>query len=244
MSGTVNPAVFEVGHTQVPLHQVRISDPTPRDSVGIRLVYASQPPADIFVPVRRASLTLTPARARINGFGLQKARFEVLLPSELAMDSMPIRLSASQGDALTAYATPSRPAVITIRSSGIRGDTVRAAGPHFVLPAYAPVEYAPPWLFLAASLLGGIAGVIIREANTKAGAKSATLSSNAIAGVLVGLLIAVGYAVGVNLLPIAVTGPPVEAVIFFVSGIGAFLGGAALRDRLLPVAVTHPGSTP
>ncbi len=82
--------------------------------------------------------------------------------------------------------------------------------------------------------LGRALGVFIRESTRKqrAGASRNWLATT-LAGVAVGFLIAVGYAVGVNLLSIAVSGPPVEAVILLVAGLGAFIGASALQAAVM-----------
>lgn len=235
IGGEVTPDTVSLAHTQIPLQRLRVTARSPGDSIALRILYASQDPMDIQVPVRRAALAIAPARIRINGLGLEKARFAVTLPSDLDVDSLPVSISSLlQPDARIAYAVAGRPAMFTVQSRGVGSDTLRAVGPHYVLGTLATVEYVLPWLFLAAALLGGMVGMTIREV-TKEGRESARdhINANALAGVLVGLLVAVAFAVGINLLPIAVSGPPVEAVVFVVAGLGAFLGGTALRKAVL-----------
>lgn len=235
MVGEVTPDTVSLAHTQVPLQRLHVTARSPGDSIALRILYASQDPLDIQVPVRRAALAIAPTRIRINGLGLEKARLAVMLPSDLDVDSLPISVSSLlQPDARTAYTVAGRPAMFTFQSRGLGFDTLRAVGPHFVHGSVATIEYVLPWLFLVAALLGGMVGMTIREV-TKEGREVARshVNVNALAGVLVGLLVAVAFAVGVNLLPIAVSGPPVEAVVFVVAGLGAFLGGTALRKAVL-----------
>lgn len=235
IGGEVTPDIVSLSHTQIPLQRLHVTARSPGDSIALRILYAYQDPLDIMVPVRRTALAIAPARIRINGLGLEKARLAVTLPSDLDVDSLPVSVSSLlQPDARTAYTVAGRPAMFTVQSRGVGVDTLRAVGPHYVLGTLATIEYILPWLFLAAALLGGMVGMTIREV-TKEGRASARdhISANALAGVLVGLLVAVAFAVGINLLPIAVSGPPVEAVVFVVAGLGAFLGGTSLRKAVL-----------
>jgi hypothetical protein len=238
LAGEVSPEIVRLAHTQVPLQRLRVTSRSPGDSVPLRILYAQQAPMDIHVPVRRTPLVVAPERVRINGFGLEKARFSVMLPSELETDSVQIGFSSVlQPEARSAYAGRGSPAVTTIQSRGVGRDTLRVVGPHYVIGTQAVIYYAPPWLFLLAAILGGIVGTLVRDIPRKSHPPDrpmdrGRIARNIVAGVLAGLLVAVAYAIGVNLLPISVTGPPVEAVIFVVSGIGAFLGGASLRKVL------------
>lgn len=236
LAGEVSPDTISLAHTQVPLKRLRVTSQSPGDSVPLRILYAQQAPMDIHVPVRRTPLVVAPASVRINGFGLEKAKFSVMLPSELEPDSVQIGFSSvMQPEARSAYAVTGKPAVTTIQSRGVGRDTLRVIGPDYVIATQAYIYYAPPWLFLFAAVLGGLVGTLIRDMPRKNHpVERRRLAANILAGVLVGLLVAVAYAIGVNLLPISVNGPPVEAVIFVVSGVGAFLGGGSLRKILAP----------
>jgi hypothetical protein len=87
-------------------------------------------------------------------------------------------------------------------------------------------------LFGAAALLGGTVGVAIREWSVRGRKRGKQGIRARVASVLLGFLIAVAYAIGVNLLPIVIPGPVVEASVFVVAGLGAILGLAVLQSRL------------
>jgi hypothetical protein len=235
MGGTTTPEVLQLDHTEVPLESVLIEHPAPGDTLRFRVHYSQQSPVEVALPVQRVALAISPSHVRISGLGLEQATFSVRLPSQLSVDSFLVTFSVSEGptpDPPDAYATGTRPARTTLRSKGGGQVTLRAEGPHFTRAATATIEYVFPWLFLGTAVAGGFLGVVIRESTRKGKRTRGSFVRQGLAGVLVGLLVAVAYAIGVNLLPFQINGPPVEATVFFVSGVGAILGVELLRKQI------------
>jgi hypothetical protein len=228
-SGAATPDLLQMDHTHVPLLPIRVVDAAPPDSFALRILYTRQDPVTVSVPIRRVALAVTPARARINAFGLERATFAVPLPTELSLDSVGVTFSAAiEPDPVTTFATRSRPAITRVRSRGSGSDTLTVTGPHYLQGAAIPIDYVFPWRFALAAMLGGLLGGTLRMLARSERTSHAFLN-HGVTGVLLGLLVAVLYAVGANVqLPIVISGPPVEAVILGVAAVAAFTGTSIL----------------
>jgi hypothetical protein len=234
-AGEVRPADVPIRHTSLPPSAAVVTAATPGDSLRVLVQPAlTLTPITTWLAVHRTLLALEPATARIAGFGLGRTELHVTLPAAAGAARRDVVLSARRG-------TPD-PSVVSlaggetgrsaIRSSGVGRDTITAtSGPL----RSAPLElvYGWPFLFLAASLLGGIVGSVmdceaIRRRGTPASRRAFVVS-----GVAAGIFAAVAIVIGLNVTGVDLPETSGEAVVFVVAALGTVLGLRGLR-RALP----------
>jgi hypothetical protein len=86
------------------------------------------------------------------------------------------------------------------------------------------VRFVFPWLFLAAAILGGVVGSLIRWARTENAGRRKLWIELLVLGVLVGLVVASAYSIGINLIGFEPAAHAGEAVVFVLSALGAYFG--------------------
>jgi hypothetical protein len=233
--GEVHPADVPIRHTSLPPSAAVVTAATPGDSLRVLVQPAlTLTPITTWLAVHRTLLTLEPATARIAGFGLGRTELHVSLPTVAGAARRDVVLSARRG-------TPD-PSIVSlaggetgrsaIRSSGVGRDTITATSGTLRSP---PLElvYGWPFLFLAASLLGGIVGSVmdceaIRRRGTPASRRAFVVS-----GVAAGIFAAVAIVIGLNVTGVDLPETSGEAVVFVVAALGTVLGLRGLR-RALP----------
>jgi uncharacterized membrane protein len=92
------------------------------------------------------------------------------------------------------------------------------------------VRFTLPWAFSISAILGGIVGVLAKRVQSKS-KKSKPMVVNLLAGIAIGILGAVAYAVGVNLTGYVPQAKVGEALILFVAGIIAYVGGISGKGQ-------------
>ena len=234
-AGAVNPADVPIRHTSLPPSAAVVTAATPGDSLRVLVQPALMlTPITTWLAVHRTLLTLEPATARIAGFGLGRTELHVSLPTVAGAARRDVVLSARRG-------TPD-PSIVSlaggetgrsaIRSSGVGRDTITAtSGPLRAAPL--EMVYGWPFLFLAASLLGGIVGSVmdceaIRRRGTPASRRAFVVS-----GLAAGIFAAVAIVIGLNVTGVDLPETSGEAVVFVVAALGTVLGLRGLR-RALP----------
>jgi hypothetical protein len=237
-AGEVLPADVPIRHTSLPPSAAVVTAATPGDSLRVLVQPAlTLTPITTWLAVHRTLLALEPATARIAGFGLGRTELHVSLPAAAGSAGAGRRdvvLSARRGtpDPSVVSLAGGETGESVIRSSGVGRDTITAtSGPL----RSAPLElvYGWPFLFLAASLLGGIVGSVmdceaIRRRGTPASRRAFVVS-----GVAAGLFAAVAIVIGLNVTGVDFPETSGEAVVFVVAALGTVLGLRGLR-RALP----------
>lgn len=206
--------------------RVELSAASPDDPVVVRLVPTFDPEGtEIEVPLVRGSLRLSISPREIQGLGLETADVTVRaigLPDPTGRE---VVLVADRGspDEHRLLLSPEGTASTSIRSvtTGTAKVTVEASG---MVPAEAAVDFVFPWLFLIATVVGGVAGALIRWARTAKTKRRNLLAEIFLVGVLTGLVVAVAYSVGINLLGWEPTARAGEALVFVFSALGAYFG--------------------
>jgi len=234
-AGAVSPADVPIRHTSLPPSTAVVTAATPGDSLRVLVQPAlTLTPIPTWLAVHRTLLALEPATARIAGFGLGRTELLVSVPAIAGVARHDVVLSARRGapDPSVVSLAGGETGRSTIRSSGVGRDTITAtSGPL----RSAPLElvYGWPFLFLAASLLGGIVGSVmdceaIRRRGTPASRRAFVVS-----GVAAGLFAAVAIVIGLNVTGVDLPETSGEAVVFVVAALGTVLGLRGLR-RALP----------
>jgi len=183
----------------------------------------------IEVPVDRPVLGVVPAAASIVGLGLAKTVLQVRTTGLDRAEGVSIALRTDRG------AIVPTPVVLgadgtahaDLWSDGVGPAFIEASGPPFEA-ATAMVVFEWPWRFLAATLLGALAGWFVGP-KTRGKTKTSPWRSVLVAIVSAAILSA-AYAIGINWLrwtPAAVIG---DALAFFVAAAGAYLGVKVLFE--------------
>jgi hypothetical protein len=178
----------------------------------------------IEVPIERPALKIEPAKPVIEGWGLAKTVIQIQGSGLTDPSKISIALSSTRGQISptpVVLGADGR-ATAELRSDGTGAATVSASGNPFSLGSTS-VDFATPYRFLIASLIGAIVGWIAR---TRARSRSwrsivVALASSAI--------LAAAYAIGIRWFEWAPDATAGEALAFFVAAIGAYTGLKALK---------------
>lgn len=227
----INPERIQVHRTTIPSEQIALEAASPGTYVSLYIwVAGQQGRTEYQVPVLRSRLRIESSTRAPQGLGLDEAEVTVTVPEEVRADSVRVRLSAN-GIRVPPILTlrPGIPESFTIRTKGVGVDTIRVAGPGYLEAGFVGLDLRFPLSFLLAALTGGLAGAIGSRFWRKRRHKTAgSLSAELLAGLAGGLVVAVLYTLGVNVTALPVSGPPVEAVVFVIAGVGAMFGLPAL----------------
>lgn len=224
VSGTVDSIQrpdTAVVHTNLPFATINLVQGVRVPTVSLNVRTTLHPGGvDVDVPVSLDTLRISASPPRVQGMGLEETDL-VFGPGPFAGGTV-IQLSADNGRLaedevqLSAAGT----ARTTLRSYWFGPSTVTARSIAFA-DAEISVDFAFPWLFLSASLLGGaMGGLAAWLQRRKAEAPGIRLTS----GALLGLIATVLYAVGVNVTPLNPTVSTGQAVVFGLAAVIGYLG--------------------
>jgi hypothetical protein len=145
------------------------------------------------------------------------------------------RLPAATVDTSVVMAAPETESAATASAAGTGATSIRsvstgkavitASGPAFT-EASAQVEFLFPTRFLAAGILGGLAGGALRLGVPRRGAGRRVLAKLGLS-VICGAIVFALYALGANVIGFKLPGRAGELVVFVVAALGA-LGGVGL----------------
>jgi hypothetical protein len=225
VSGTVDSIQrpdTAVVHTNLPFAAINLVHGVRVPTVSLNVRTTLHPGGvDVDVPVTLDTLRVSASPPRVQGMGLEET--ELVLSAGPFADGTVIQLSANNGSLaedevqLSAAGT----ARTTLRSYWFGPSTVTARSIAFA-DSEISVDFAFPWLFLAASLLGGAIGGLaawLQKRKTEA-----PWILRLASGALLGLIGAVLYAVGVNVTPINPTVSTGQAVVFGLAAMVGYLG--------------------
>jgi hypothetical protein len=217
----------------IPFQRVMLRVARPRgDSVRIRLRPTFDPRggSDIWIPIRRATLSLHASPRRIAGFGLEIA--DLIVMNQDNDDSVPVALMSNLAKPSPSQVRATREGgVARIRSSGVGIDTVRLAGGAY--QGFAVIQYGWPISFLLAALIGGLFGGVLNALSTKRESDPRTIAFLGGQGALTGIVGAILYAVGINVVGWAPSAEYGEALMFAVAFMTGLMG-PRIFDRFLP----------
>ena len=219
----ITPQNLDITSSNVPFHPVELVAASPGNTVAVNFRFsASADPTQTSLDVLRPRLSISASPGQIDGLGLQSATITVRAEGFENPDGSIVTLDAPQGglDSTSITLNSAGTGTTSIRSIGIGKSTVTAKLPP-AADQQTVVMFQTPWVFLICALSGGLIGAFIRML-TGGGAKKVGVT--ALLGVLIGILVAVAYAVGVNLTPIHPTATVGQALVFVVSGVGAYVG--------------------
>lgn len=221
--GSVQPPGISVEHTNLPFREVTVVTREVRDSIRLRVRSSvDDEPLPLTLPVSRPSLTVTASPEVIAGLGLETTTLTVSA-DRLPSGEVPVTFESTMGrpQPSTVQVGPDGSARASLRSSGLGATEVRVRTPGY-RPASVRVRFAFPLAFLAAAVLGGVAGGTARHFRERDGGETKRWLRDAGVAVVFGLIVAVGYAVGVNLLGVELGARYGEALIFTLAALGGY----------------------
>jgi hypothetical protein len=244
---TVVPQKVELIRTNDPV-EVTLGAVNPASPVRVKVIPSFDPEGTaVDLVVSRGSLTLEASPRQIQGFGLETSKITVTSAGIPNPKGIGVTLSCDKGslEAESLTLDDQGRTSTTLRSIGTGEARVAAvsaaadaenAGP-------LPVEFRPPWLFLASSLAGGVAGAVIRQGAKRKSERPRHPAADIALGVLTGLVIAVAYAIGINVLELHPAATAGEALVFVVSAFGGYWGFRPREEKQpkAPPATSQPG---
>jgi hypothetical protein len=167
--------------------------------------------------------------AAVEGFGLGTAEVNVRLVGVPKPSGRIVTLRTSSGflEKTKLQFDETGTASTSLRSDSI-GTAVVSAASAGIATAEADINYRLPVITFLASILGGLTGGAIRV-GTRPPRRNLSALRLLIVAVLLGLLVFALYAVGVNVLPVKPSVTVGAALVFAISGVGAFLGPGILK---------------
>ena len=234
-SVATKPKFVTVKSTAPPYQTITVISDSADEPVDVQVVSNVTPEGvKLTIPVQPALFVrVTPSR--IQGWGLETA--DVLVQSRALGPKTNRRVQLSTDGGIV---TPTEISLSTegtgtasIRSVSTGKADITVSGPAFPdAPTPAPVEFLFPLHFIAAGILGGLAGGALRLGVPRRGAGRRTLAKLGLA-VICGAIVFALYALGANVIGFQLPGRAGELVVFVVSALGA-LGGVGLLKPSAP----------
>jgi hypothetical protein len=234
----IEPLQLEFSTAGIP-QDVEVRSETVSDDATISVRPSLGGPA-VEVPIasRQAPLlSISITRDTILGFGLESGRASVQVEHVLAPGGMEIALEIDRGwlaDGGVVRLNERGRGDITIRSVGLGEARLTSRDPVFASVQPDTLRFAPPWLFMAAILIGGTLGTLATREAREGWWKALP------AGIATGVIVVAAYAVGINLLGVAPAAVAGEAL----AGVLAALGAVAGAHVLKPSGIAPPDAAP
>jgi hypothetical protein len=223
------------GSTSIPMNitqvnwpplDVPIVEPESVDSVMVRILTIANPQGYVKdLPVEPAVI-LSTARTGIQGLGVQKLPFHVVLKGITRYRPVPVSIETSLGSIDPASLTLSddQSKEVILRSEGLGPITLKAISPNFRSNSISIVAKFP-WTFFILAILGGLLGGIAKNLTNQ---KKITLGS-VVLGCLIGLIAAVAYwGLGIKLVNLSFEASAVnELAVLGLGLIAAYFGLSA-----------------
>lgn len=244
---SVDPSVVSLDHIDVPFRQVVIASRTAGDTLEIRVRPRGNPAVTFGIPVRRVPLRMNPDRQRVGGLGVDEVTLQLPFPEEFGGDSLEVVL---EGDGVRAsppslmlHRASAVAASATVRSAGLGRRVITARGPFYTSAVSVDLQFAPPWSFIVAALLGGALAAIVREALRKgvSGSRRRFLVAG-LMGAFFGFVICALFVNGINVAGVPIAVGTSELLVFAIAALGG-LGGVEALGRAVP-SLGHLLATP
>ena len=229
---TTEPATVSLDRTSPPFAHVTVSASNPRDPVELQVFSTvTHDPVSLRVSVERPTLTLTLSPARLQGWGLETGEVLIAAADGASAAKATVLLAATLGELDPKQVTldDNGQARAQLRSSSIGTATINASWAPFS-QASQSVDFDWPLRFVAAALLGGLAGGVVRR-GVKRGARWQRIALELMVAVLTGLIVFALFVLGVNVTGFSLPARGGEVLVFVVCALGAFLGSQLLAPK-------------
>ena len=224
--GTLNPRHLRVAHLYFPSSDIELVADHVQDSAMIMILTRSNPAGyKTYIKVKPA-LEIASNRKEMEGFGIQEIPLTVRYVGSNSSSAVKVSLTAEKGS-LTPHTLDlkyNEPAIVMLRSEGVGPSMISAQSARHKANNYT-ITYLFPWVFLIASIVGGLLGAILKFYSHTVEKKFSF--KPLLVGVLMGIIGAVAYyALSINLLELELTTNSTfnEFAVFGLSALFAFFG--------------------
>lgn len=221
---TIDPDKPAIAHLNEPSTEIHLTGDRVSDSVKIKIITESNATGyTTFIGVE-PTLQIFTNDHDLQGFGIDKIPISVRIMGSTSSDSLKVNFTASKGTMTpnALYVKYNAPATVYLRSAN-SGDCIVSAHTSNMNSNNLVFTYTFPWVFLLASVLGGLIGAFARY-YFNAGEKKFSMRP-IIGGVLVGFIVAAAYyALGINLIGLDFSAELNEVTVLALSALGAYIG--------------------
>ncbi len=222
---SARPPSLKVDHIAPPYDDIEVMTKAPTRPVEVKLVSGVTPEGVSLSLAAAPAIRVRAKPAQIQGWGIEVADLSVEILGPRNGVASQLRLSSTRGPLTDrVLAIPSGVGSTKLRSQGTGLAAVSVSGPGLA-EGKLEIEFAIPWHFMLAALVGGLLGAFIRQL-------WGTRWRDLIVAVLVAALAATLYVQGVNAFGLAFSATTSEIVTFVVAALGAY-GGADLLERFV-----------
>jgi hypothetical protein len=225
----IRPKAFQINHVSIPSSDISVVCRNVQDSADVRVITKSNPRGyTTFLKIDPA-LEITPNLETVQGYGIQEIPLTVRFIGTTSKDSVMVSLVTDKGTLSPnpVRMTYNQPAIVMLRTEGT-GQAMVSAKSTRAASNVAVFHYSFPWIFIIASIVGGLVGGLIKFyffSNKKKVLKPV------VGSILIGILGAAAYFVlGINLLHFQASHNFSEFAVFGFSGLCAVFG-IRLKDE-------------
>ena len=227
---SISPGHLKISHLNMPSSNVELITDQVSDSASVRVITTSNPEGYTTFLKVKPTLEIFTNRTRLQGYGIQKIPVQVRFIGSNSPDSVTVNFTVGKGTVTPNSVTMSynSPSTIYLTSEGT-GDTQLSASSSNIRSNNLPFRYVFPFVFLLASILGGLTGGFAKYYLSQKRKKFSW--KPIIGGILIGLIGAVAYyALGVNLLGLNFSAELNELAVFGLSALCTYFGISASKD--------------
>ncbi len=235
-----DPEITQVDSTSPPFRLIKIAASDPREAIELRVVSnVSAEPVSVRLPVARARLELK-GKTSLQGWGLESTEVTVRASDGNTSRDEVVVLSARRGNL--------KPETVKLDDAGTAQAVLRSEATGRVLleasssrlqAATLEFDFEFPTRFLAAAVVGGLGGGLLRRGLKRSGS-ARRLALELLLSVLTGALIFGLFVLGVNLTGFQLPRDGGEVLVAVVAALGAFFGTQLLALR---TSQASPGPT-
>lgn len=226
---SINPESLKIGHLSLPSSNVELIADRVNDSAKVKVITASNPEGYSTYLKVKPVLEISTNAATLQGYGIQEIPVIVSFAGSNSSESVKVSLTAEKGTVTpnSVDVSYNNPATVYLRSEGTGNSKLSATSSvgnsndlHF--------RYVFPWLFLLASILGGLTGSLAKYFLSVKEKDSPV--KPIIGGILIGFIGAVAYyGLGVSLLGISLSAGLNALAVLALSALCAYFGISLLK---------------
>ncbi|MGH2648360.1 MAG: GlsB/YeaQ/YmgE family stress response membrane protein [Ginsengibacter sp.] len=226
---TINPRSLEITHLSIPSSNVELVADHVTDSTAVKVITTSHPDGYATYLKVTPALEISTNQTTFQGFGIQEAPVTVKFIGSSSSDSVMVNFSTQKGTVTpnSIYVSYNNPQTIYLRSDGM-GASKFSATSSVGDSNDLIFQYTFPWLFLLASILGGLIGSLAKY--FMGGTENKSWIKPVITGILIGFIGAIAwYGLGVNLLGVSLS-PTLNAfAVLALSALCAYFGISLIK---------------
>jgi hypothetical protein len=226
---SIKPESFKIDHLSIPSSRVELIADQVNDSASVKVITASNPNGYITYIKVEPAFAIFSDQNTLQGFGIQEIPVTARFVGSNSSDSLQVNFSSQKGTVTSnsVYVHYNRPATVYLRSEGI-GNSKLSATSNTIKIYELNFRYVFPWLFLLASILGGLLGSLAKYFLAVPDKKSSV--KPIIGGILIGFIGAIAYyGLGVNLLGISLSAGLNELAVLALSALCAYFGISLIK---------------